>query len=53
MTKAEFDAGFDAELYEWVTGWVKADWPFDTAAYPGRSIDWATSDAVAAANTPG
>ncbi len=51
-TKADFDAGFDAELYKWVADWVKTDWPFAKVAYPGRAIDWATWDAAVAANAP-
>lgn len=49
VTKAEKDAGFDADLYKWVTAWVQKDWPFRKVAYPGRSIDWATWDAMVAA----
>lgn len=51
VTKAQYDAGFDAILYRWVANWIKTDWPFHAVAYPGRSIDWATWDArVAAGN---
>jgi hypothetical protein len=58
VTKAEYDAGFDAELYKWVAGWVRKDWPFRKVAYPGRSIDWDSWDAMVAAKklqsaTPG
>lgn len=52
VTKADYDAGFDAELYKWVADWVKKDWPFANVAYPGRAIDWATWDAAVAANAP-
>ena len=52
VTKAEYDAGFDAELYAWVVDWVRKDWPFRKVAYPGRSIDWATWDEAVAANAP-
>ncbi len=52
VTKADYDAGFDAELYKWVSDWVKKDWPFAKVAYPGRAIDWATWDAAVAANAP-
>lgn len=45
VTKAEFDAGFDAELYAWVQTWVQAEWPFAKVAYPGRAIEWAAWDA--------
>lgn len=53
VTKADYDAGFDAELYQWVTGWIQTDWPFQKVAYPGRSIDWATWDPMVAANKAG
>jgi len=52
VTKAEYDAGFDAELYQWVQGWLKKDWPFRTVAYPGRSPDWARWDALVAQSKP-
>ncbi len=48
VTKAEYDAGFDAELYAWVTQWVRESWPFAKVAYPGRAIDWASWDAMVA-----
>jgi hypothetical protein len=41
VTKAEYDAGFDAELFAWATKWVKANWRFKNVAYPGRAIYWA------------
>lgn len=53
VTKAEYDAGFDAKLYKWVTGWIQKDWPFQKVAYPGRSIDWKSWDSMVAANAPG
>lgn len=49
VTKAEYDAGFDAELYAWASQWVKTAWPFKKVAYPGRAIDWGTWDAAVAA----
>jgi len=52
VTKERYDAGFDAELYTWVTNWVRAAWPFTKVAYPGRSIDWQTWDRLVAANAP-
>ncbi|MFT4712040.1 MAG: hypothetical protein ACJAVI_003432 [Candidatus Azotimanducaceae bacterium] len=48
VTKAEYDAGFDEELYQWVSRWVEADWPFETVAYPGRAIEWDIWDALVA-----
>lgn len=53
VTKAEYDAGFDAELYRWATEWVRTDWPFEKVAYPGRAIDWASWDELMAANATG
>jgi hypothetical protein len=53
VTKAEYDAGFDAELYAWVTKWIKTDWPFAKVAYPGRAIEWTTWDAAVAAKKAG
>ncbi|QCI96227.1 twin-arginine translocation pathway signal protein (plasmid) [Novosphingobium sp. EMRT-2] len=50
VTKAEYDAGFDAELYQWVTHWVRTDWPFAKVAYPGRAIEWSAWDAMVAAS---
>ncbi len=49
VTKAEYDAGFDAALYKWATNWVKTAWRFKKVAYPGRTIDWRTWDARVAA----
>lgn len=52
VTKADYDVGFDAELYAWVTNWVKTEWPFRKVAYPGRSIDWQSWDVMVAATRP-
>lgn len=52
VTKADYEAGFDAELYEWVKNWVQAEWPFQNVAYPGRSVDWETWDSLVAAEAP-
>lgn len=49
VTKADYEAGFDAELYAWVVQWMRSDWPFANVAYPGRAIDWSTWDASVAA----
>jgi hypothetical protein len=48
VTKAEFDAGFDAELYAWTRQWIAEDWPFDNVAYPGRAIGWEAWDNLVA-----
>ena len=49
VTKAEYDAGFDAELYAWAKHWVETEWPFENVAYPGRAIEWDEWDALVAA----
>lgn len=49
VTKAEYDAGFDAELTAWATNWLKTDWPFAKVAYPGRAIAWSEWDGLVAA----
>jgi hypothetical protein len=49
VTKAEYDAGFDAELYSWTQGWMARDWPFRNIAYPGRALAWDKWDALMAA----
>lgn len=46
VTQAEFDAGFDATLYEWSKYWVEQSWPFNSIAFPGRDIDWAEWDQI-------
>ncbi|MET0376444.1 MAG: twin-arginine translocation pathway signal protein [Rhizorhabdus sp.] len=48
VTKAEYDAGFDAELYAWVVRWMQKDWPVAKVAYPGRAIEWAAWDSIVA-----
>jgi hypothetical protein len=50
VTAAEYEAGFDAELYAWTQGWLARDWPFRNVAYPGRSIAWDEWDAAVAAS---
>jgi hypothetical protein len=50
VTKAEYDAGFDAELFAWVTAWMERDWPFVKIAYPGRTISWEKWDPLVAAS---
>lgn len=49
VTKAEFDAGFDQELYAWTQQWVAQAWPFKAVAYPGRAIAWDEWDRLVAA----
>ncbi|WP_066528369.1 twin-arginine translocation pathway signal protein [Erythrobacter sp. CCH5-A1] len=49
VTAAEYEAGFDAELYAWTQEWIARDWPFRNVAYPGRAIAWEQWDALVAA----
>jgi hypothetical protein len=44
VTKADFDEGFDAQLYGWAEQWVETSWPFSDVAYPGRAIEWTAWD---------
>ena len=46
VTQAEFDAGFDPELFAWVQAWVADAWPLGDVAYPGRSIAWEAWEAL-------
>ena len=46
VTKAEYDAGFDEELYAWAQEWIAEEWPFAKVAYPGRAIAWEEWDAL-------
>lgn len=46
VTKDEYDAGFDEELFAWTTQWIESAWPFEKVVYPGRATDWATWDAM-------
>lgn len=50
VTAAEYEAGFDGELYAWTKEWIARDWPFKNVAYPGRSIAWDEWDAAVAKN---
>ena len=53
VTAADYEAGFDAELYTWVQGWIARDWPFRSVAYPGRAIPWEQWDAMVAKSKGG
>lgn len=53
VTKAGYDAGFDAALYRWAVNWIQTDWPFKRVAYPGRAIEWSTWDSLVAVKKAG
>ncbi|MGD2031228.1 MAG: GNAT family N-acetyltransferase [Gammaproteobacteria bacterium] len=38
--QSELPNGLESRLYDAVKKWVVREWPFDNAAFPGRSIDW-------------
>ncbi len=38
--------GLDASLCSAVELWLKSEWPFANAAFPGRDIDWDTWNAI-------
>ncbi len=40
VTKADFEAGLDLELFSTVTHWIDDDWPFEAPAFPGRKVSW-------------
>jgi hypothetical protein len=44
VTKIEFDGGFDGELFQFFSTWIKTTWPFKNAIYPGRSLTWTDYD---------
>jgi hypothetical protein len=48
VTKAEYDAGFDATLYAWTQSWIAREWRFESPAYPGRAIAWEEWDRLTA-----
>ena len=48
VTKAESEAGFDAQLYAWTKDWIAREWRFSSLAYPGRSIAWEEWDRLTA-----
>lgn len=52
VTREDHEAGFDAELYQWVRAWIARDWPFANVAYPGRAVAWSTWDPLVAAHKP-
>lgn len=37
----------DAALYEAVAEWLESEWRFENPAFPGRSVDWDTWNAIA------
>ena len=44
--RASHAAELDARLYQVMTSWIAADWPFEAVAYPGRGLSWAERTAL-------
>lgn len=36
----------DSRLFDTVSEWLTAEWPFENVAFPGREIDWNTWNAI-------
>jgi hypothetical protein len=45
--ETKLGTGLDAILYDTVRLWLKNEWPFKGAAFPGRDIDWGIWNAIA------
>ena len=43
---SEFEKGLDPILFDAVKQWVANDWPFQKVAYPGRTVDWESWEAM-------
>ena len=43
---SEFEKGLDSILFDAVKRWMDNDWPFLKVAYPGRSVDWTSWEAI-------
>lgn len=48
VRQSELENGLEDRLYDVVQKWVATEWPFENAAFPGRSINWDSWS-----NTPG
>ena len=44
--QSELAGGLEDRLYEAVRTWVAKEWPFKSAAFPGRSIAWDAWSAI-------
>ncbi|MDJ0909387.1 MAG: hypothetical protein QNI99_09335 [Woeseiaceae bacterium] len=44
--ESELGSPPDELLYETVSQWLETEWPFENAAFPGRSIDWDSWDDI-------
>jgi len=38
--ETKLGTGLDTSLYDVVKHWLKSEWPFENAAFPGRDIKW-------------
>ena len=46
VRESEAATGLDQALFEVVQQWLASDWPFESLAYPGRTISWEHWDAL-------
>ena len=44
--ESKLGIGLDVRLFSAVKSWLKSEWPFANAAFPGRDIDWGTWNAI-------
>ena len=40
VRQSELQSGLDDKLFHAVKIWLEKDWPFESPAYPGRTITW-------------
>ena len=40
VRQSELQSGLDDKLFHAVKIWLERDWPFESPAYPGRTITW-------------
>jgi len=43
---SEFEKGLDPILFDAVKKWIASDWPLEKVAYPGRTVDWNSWQAI-------
>ena len=46
VRSSELESGLEDRLYAAVDRWLRDKWPFKDSAFPGRSIDWKTWEAL-------
>jgi hypothetical protein len=46
---SEVTSGLDQHLYDAVRSWIMEQWPFESPAYPGRTLSWEEWNALPSA----